>query len=127
MTDLIRRFASPIKYVVLSGMIYAYIFVFLWLADSFLETNARISYAVILGSAYIIDYALTGKWVFQKNLNWKTVIRFLVFIVISYVLNVLVFSLIYSATEVALLSALLVALILFLPRYYFSKKYVYRD
>jgi len=127
MTNLIRRFASPIKYVVLSGMIYAYIFVSLWLVDLFLETNARISYALILGSAYIIDYALTGRWVFQKNLNWKTVIRFLIFIIISYALNVLVFSLIYSASQVALISALLVAIILFLPRYYFSKKYVYRD
>jgi putative flippase GtrA len=127
MTDLIRRFASPARYIVLSGLIYAYIFFLLWFTDSVLETNPRISYAVILGSAYIIDYTLTGRWVFQKNLNWKTVVRFFIFIIISYVLNVLVFSIIYSTTEIALLSALLVALILFLPRYFLSKKFVYRD
>jgi len=125
--NLINDYKSPIKYILLSGAIYGYIFALLWVLDSFTDINPRISYALILGSAYIIDYTFTGTWVFQKNLNWKSLIRFLVFILFSYVLNVLVFSIIYSITGLAVPSAILVASLLFLPRYFLSKKFVYRN
>ena len=125
--DFLRKFEAPARYIILSGAIYAYIFTALWITETTLNLSPRISYPAILASAYILDYAITGKWVFRKLLNWMSALKFVVFIAFSYILNVLTFAYVYSVTEAAVLSALMVAVILFLPRYYLSKKFVYSN
>ena len=123
----LRKFEAPARYIILSGAIYAYIFTALWITDTILELSPQISYPFVLASAYVLDYAFTGKWVFRKLLNWMSALKFVVFIALSYILNVLTFAYVYSVTEAAVFSALLVAVILFIPRYYLSKKFVYSD
>jgi len=125
--DLIFRFAEPLRYVLLSAAIYSYIFILLGLSDFLLDINPRVSYAVILASAYVIDYAITGRWVFGKNLGWRSIARFIIFVSVSYFLNVVLFLAIYTMTSLAVVSAMTVAVILFLPRYYLSKTFVYRN
>jgi len=122
---LIKDIYQPIRYIIISIILYLYVFLGLWIAVEKLKFDNFFSYVVIYASVYLIDYLLTLKWVFRVSHRNFLALKYLLYLASFLLLN----SLIYNMLQERLYfmnAAIIVAIILFPLRYISSKFFVYK-
>lgn len=112
------------KYVVVSLVCYFLLFIALWIFRSILNLSEFTSFIYAYGLVYIFDFYLTLKKVFIKSFRISIFIRYILYILLMYLLSIGLFYLtkdyfnIYNSTIV-------VILLLFPIRFFCSKYFVY--
>lgn len=112
-----------LKYIFLSVFGYLYVIVCMYFLVDMLNMPAQIAYALTYISAYFFDYLANLKYIFNKENSNKTVIRYILYLIVSFLVNNLIYSLLIYLNINYLLSAIIVILLLF-PARFFALKYV---
>lgn len=115
-----------IRYVVISILSYAYIFVSLFLMVNFLKINETISFMTVYGIAYLLLYSVQLKYLFKKEHNKHKLIRFCLTLLFFYGLANLIYNICIYNNVNYLISTILTIVLLFPLRFIVYKYFVYK-
>ena len=115
-----------IRYIYISVIGYAFVFISLYLLVDILELNKSVAFVIVYGISYILLYSLQLKYLFKKNHDKKKFIRFCISLVAFYLIaNALYNCFLYFNVKYLIATALTV--ILLMPiRFLVSKFVVYK-
>lgn len=129
---IIQAFYHPtlrqiFRYGITTGISYIFILGMMYLAVDHLNLNKRYSYAVINAINYIGVYIAYSTFVFKNEINKETLIRFVSFLSISWVLSYLFFWGLDFFFEIHyVLIVILNTIILGSIRFFANKLYVFK-
>lgn len=120
------NFSKQFRYILLSALLYVYVFFLLWVLVDTLFMDSLLAYFIVYLSVYTLDYLLTLRWVFKKKHNKIIIIKYLIYLIAFLMLNTLIYEII-SSYIYYLYSAFIVAILIFPLRYLVSSKWVYKS
>ncbi|KKQ35707.1 MAG: GtrA-like protein [candidate division WS6 bacterium GW2011_GWA2_37_6] len=115
-----------IKYIFISVFGYVAVFICLYLLIDILGINERVSYFFIYVIFYVITYLLGVAFVFKTSHSNKKVFKFLIYIIIFFSLNNLIFNVILFSGLSYQIVVIITMFILFPLRFLSSKLVVYK-
>ena len=118
-------FSKQVRYILLSTLLYIYVFFLLWVLVDMLFMDSLFAYFIVYLSVYTLDYLLTLRWVFEKKHNKIIIIKYLIYLIAFLMLNTLIYEII-SSYIYYLYAAFIVAILIFPLRYLVSSKWVYK-
>lgn len=121
----INFFSKQVRYILVSALLYIYVFFLLWILVDILFMNSLLAYFLVYFSVYTLDYLLTLRWVFKKRHNKTIIIKYLIYLIAFLGLNTLIFK-ITSSYIYYLYAAFIVAILIFPLRYLVSTKWIYK-
>jgi putative flippase GtrA len=115
-----------VKYILLSAGGYIYVVVSLFVFVDFFEFNERVSYFMIYFLAYLFDYVLTMRFIFQKEHRNIVLLKYLIYLGIFFLLNNMLYgSILYFGTHYVIASVFVI-MILFPLRFLTIKFVVFK-
>ena len=114
------------KYILVSLILYTYVFGVLWFFVEALGLDEFISYIITYLSAYLFDYLLTLKWVFKGEHKNKKLYKYLLYLFFCLLINFILYRFVFEYFNY-MISALFVAVALFPLRFFISKAFVYTN
>lgn len=120
------NFNRQFRYILLSALLYIYVFFLLWVLVDTLFMDSLLAYFIVYLSVYTLDYLLTLRWVFKKKHKKVIIIKYLIYLIAFLILNTLIYEII-SSYIYYLYAAFIVAILIFPLRYLVSSKWVYKS
>lgn len=121
-----RSFVEIVKYILLSAGGYIYVVVSLFVFVDFFGFNERVSYFVIYFLAYLFDYVLTMRFIFQKEHRSIVLLKYLIYLGIFFLLNNMLYgSVLYFGVHYVIASVFVI-MILFPLRFLTIKFVVFK-
>lgn len=114
------------KYIVISVIGYSIIFFGLYIFVDILKINKTISFMIIYAFNYAFLYIIQLKYLFKTKHNHKKLIRFIIYLVIFYLLATFLFTVGIKIGMQYLLATGATIIILFPLRLLILKKVVYK-
>ncbi len=115
------------KYVSLSLVGYAYVFLVLYLLVDYFEMNKSLAFIMVYSSWYILLYVLQLKYLFNKQHDSAKFLRFYGTLLFFYICANLLYNLGIYLELNYLLSTLITVIVLMPFRLIASKLYVFKD
>ncbi len=115
------------KYVIISVIGYSIIFFGLYLFVDILNINEMISFMLIYAFNYVFLYTIQLKYLFKTKHSHKKLIRFIIYLVIFYLLAIFLFTIGTKIGLQYLLATGTTIIILFPLRLLILKKVVYKN
>lgn len=115
------------KYIIISIIGYSIIFFGVYLFVDILNMNETISFLTIYAFNYVFLYMIQLKYLFKTKHNHKKVIRFIIYLVIFYLLATFLFTIGTKIGLQYLLATATTIIILFPLRLLILKKVVYKN
>ena len=114
------------KYLSTSALVYIYIIGSIYTLVDMCKFEKIFAYIIVYVTAYIIEYTVTLRFVFNEQHRWLKVIKYIIYVIIFLGFNTYFFKLLLSFDVYYLLAALLVALTLMPVRFVVNRYWVYR-
>lgn len=114
------------RYVIVTGLIYGYVFSAMYVLIDVMGWNRTLSYVIVYGIAYTLNYLLTLKFVFLKANSAKTAIKYLIYILLSFLFGAALFHLLSMLHVNYALAMCIVMATLFPLRFLLNKLFVFR-
>ena len=118
-----RSFIEILKYVLVSAGGYIYIVVFMYIFIDLLKINKSLSYFSIYLFAYLFDYLLTLRFIFQREHKNILLIKYVLYLAIFFILNNVFYNTMIFLNVHYMVSTITTTLILF-PLRFLSFKFV---
>ena len=116
-----------VKYIFLSLVSYGFVFAGIIFLIEVLSISKTISFVIIYAINYLLLYTAQNKYLFKTKHNHKKLIRFIIYLVIFYLLAIFLFTIGTKIGLQYLLATGATILILFPLRLLVLKKVVYKD
>lgn len=116
-----------IKYILLSLVSYSFVFVGIIFLVEFSGISETMSFIIIYAINYLFLYIAQNKYLFKTKHDPNKLIRFIIYLVVFYILAIILFN---TGTKLGLqylISTALTIIILFPLRLLILKKVVYKD
>ena len=116
-----------IKYILLSLVSYSFVFVGIIFLVEFSGISETMSFIIIYAINYLFLYIAQNKYLFKTKHNPNKLIRFIIYLVVFYILAIILFN---TGTKLGLqylITTALTIIILFPLRLLILKKVVYKD
>lgn len=114
------------KYFTVSAVVYAGIFVLMYVFTDLLGINPKVSFFVVYAMAYLSEYLLNLKVLFLKDHSWGKVLKYLCHVGFFFTLGNLLFAVFINMHAHYIAATVLVAGLLFPLRFFAHKYFVYR-
>lgn len=114
------------KYLLTSASVYIYILGAIYVLVDVCKFEKIFSYIIVYVTAYVIEYTLTLRFVFNEQHRWIKVIKYITYVAMFLGFSTYFFKLLLSFGVYYLLATLLVALALMPVRFIVNKYWVYR-
>lgn len=123
--DLISKksLGEIVRYILVSIGGYLSVLLSMYIFVDLLKSNKSLSYFGIYLFAYLFDYLLTLKYVFQKEHKHSSLLKYVIYLVVFFLLNNLLYNLMIYLNVHYLISTITVMAILF-PLRFSTIKYV---
>lgn len=122
---MIKQF---LKYGLSAGINYILMFVLMTLFVEKFGTKPNITYLVIITLIYIETYAIYTKFVFKSNFNKENLLKYILFLVIFWFLNNLLYNINTEILKIQYILALIINMaILGTFRFFIQKKIVFKS
>lgn len=118
-----KSLAEIAKYILVSLGGYLFVTLSMYIFVDLLKFNKSLSYFGVYIFAYLFDYLLTLKYVFQKEHKHILLLKYATYLVVFFVLNNLIYNLMIYLDIHYMLSTITVMAILF-PLRFSTIKYV---
>jgi len=115
------------KYALISVLSYCYVFSALYLLVDTFECNKSVSFVLVYGLAYIVLYAVQLKYLFYKEHDRSKFIRYVLAIILFYILANLLYNFGLYFKINYLISTIITIAILMPLRLLVYTFYVYKD
>ena len=116
-----------VKYILLSLLSYGFVFAGIIFLVEVLNISKNISFAIIYAINYLCLYTTQNKYLFKTKHNSSKLIRFIIYLVIFYLLAIFLFTIGTKIGLQYLLATGTTIIILFPLRLLILKKVVYKN
>ncbi len=113
-------------YLLTSASVYIYILAAIYALVDVCKFEKIFAYIIVYVTAYVIEYTLTLRFVFNEQHRWIKVIKYITYVAIFLGFSTYFFKLLLSFGVYYLLATLLVALALMPVRFIVNRYWVYR-
>lgn len=115
-----------LKYINISGVGYAYVFLFLFILVEYAKMNETISFILVYGSWYVLQYFFQLRYLFNKKHNKNFAYRYIIYIVFFFTLTTLVYS-IGIGQQVHYIISYIITIFIIMPiRFLILKNFVFK-
>lgn len=85
-------FTYLFKYINISIIGYAYVFLLLFITVEYFRADKKLSFVLVYGSWYIIQYFFQLKYIFNKTHRKKTVLKYILYIMFFFTITTVIYS-----------------------------------
>jgi putative flippase GtrA len=114
-----------IKYIFVGLGGYIYVLILMYIFIDLLRLSKSLSYFFIYLLAYVFDYLLTLKYVFQKKHKSIILLKYGIYLIVFFILNNALFNTLIYFNIYYMLSTIIVILILFPLRFFTMKLIIF--
>lgn len=115
-----------LKYINISVIGYAYVFFFLFILVEFAKMNETISFILVYGSWYILQYFFQLRYLFNKKHNKSFASRYILYIVSFFILSSLVYS-VGIGQQIHYIVSYIITIFIIMPiRFLILKNFVFK-
>lgn len=122
----LQRNLVLIKYLLTSVFVYIYILAAIYVLVDFLRVDQVLAYVAVYITAYVVEYTLTLRLVFNEQHRWIKVLKYVAYVFVFLGLSTQLYKLLLLLGVYYLLATLLTAFALMPLRFVINKYWVYR-
>jgi len=115
------------RYILLSLASYGFVFLGIMFLKEVLDVSETMSFIIIYAINYLFLYTAQNKFLFRTKHNTRKLIRFIIYLVVFYLLAIVLFIIWTEIGLQYLIATALTVIILFPLRLLILKKVIYKD